>query len=88
MVVETLATVALPAAWKQDLREQLRQAEPAEWLGIIDREKRKAGAAPARAAVTGAGQQVAASEPPTPATPVPLPGEDVAAWKARLTHRR
>lgn len=58
-VERALTGVNIPAAWKADLREQLKTAEPEGWAGIIEREIKKAKAAgAARVPVTGAGQQV------------------------------
>lgn len=58
-IERALAGVNIPAAWKADLREQLKAVEPEGWAAIIEREIKKAKAAgAARVPVTGAGQRV------------------------------
>lgn len=86
-VVEALAaTPGIPAAWREDLRDTLGRADPAEWMDILNRTKQKAQAAQRpRVPVTGA---EAVQRDPAPSAPpraaVPQPGEDVMAWAARV----
>ena len=61
-IQEALEKVALPAVYKDDLRERLAKTDPQAWQQIIETEKRKAAKANGSLAtsVTGAGQQIAA----------------------------
>lgn len=87
-VSEALSRVALPAAWKVDLRAQLLAVDEAEWPDIIGREQRKAQAAPRQSVVTGAGQQVQpAVGNAIRESVMPLPHEDAEAYARRMNRR-
>lgn len=65
-VWRVMAGVSLPESWKSSLREALLQADTSAWSAIIEGERQKARAAGYRVAVTGAGQQVNTTPPPSP----------------------
>lgn len=86
MVVEALQAVKLPATWKQDLRNQLVEADPETWAAIIEREQKKAkssGAMP-RVSVTGAGAQTDNGQRTMVESVTPHDDEDVEAWQRRI----
>ena len=88
MVEESVQKFSLPVAWKNSLREQLQDADPETWDGILQREVRKANVATSknRVPVEGAGQQVDTmneTQQPPPSLD-PREGEDVEAWMRRI----
>lgn len=83
-----LAETKLPADWQNDLRTRLTELDPAEWVAIIQTEKRKARQITEQrpVAVQGAPALMPLPETVTPSL-VPGPNEDVGAWMARTQRR-
>lgn len=80
----------LPATHKNDLRERFKTTDPAQWIGIIEREESKAKVHAPRPPVTGAAVHTST---PTPfaervTSPAPRDDEDVETWRKRLASYR
>lgn len=86
LIEKLLAPVRLSQAWKDDLRERLLAVEPTEWVGLLEREQKKAESVIAvrRPRVEGASQQVSSPALPRQETLTPAPDEDVSQWLRRL----
>jgi hypothetical protein len=86
MVVEALQAVKIPATWKDDLRNQLVEADPQAWAAIIEREQKKAksGGVMPRINVSGAGAQTDNGQRSVVESIAPREHEDVEAWKRRI----
>lgn len=85
-VTEALKHVKLAQSYKDDLAERLPELPIEEWETVINRElsKAKSAGAMARVPVSNASQQVQAASMPRSTSPVPLPDEDVEAWRRRM----
>lgn len=86
-ITEALKHVKLAQSYKDDLADRLPAIPMEEWASVIQKEISKARSAGAstRVPVRNAGQQVQPSPVTRPSSPVPLPDEDVDAWKARMS---
>lgn len=86
MVDQLLAPVKLSKEWKEDLRERMLAVDPTQWVGLLDKERKKAESVIAvrRPRIEGAAQQVAAPQSPREESLTPAPDEDASAWLRRL----
>lgn len=86
-VTEALKHVKLAQSYKDDLAERLPELPIEEWEAVINRElsKAKSAGAHTRVPVTNASQQVQPNALARSTSPVPLPDEDVEAWRRRMS---
>lgn len=89
-VTEALKHVKLAQSYKDDLAERLPTLPLEEWQTVINRElsKAKSAGAVSRVPVTNADARVQPALAARSTSPVPLPDEDVDAWRRRMESTR